>query len=113
MIEALFIKRDIDHLAEVARTEKDVRMREDAIRHIGNMSREKSGELLGSLYASETDKDVRADILRSLAQQQNAKKLIEVARKETDPSLKREAVRQLTMIKTPEAQEFLVELLNK
>ncbi|HEY3743997.1 MAG TPA: HEAT repeat domain-containing protein, partial [Bryobacteraceae bacterium] len=113
IIETLFIKRDVDHLAEIARSEKDMHMRSDAIRHIGNLSREKAGELLGSLYASETDKEVKADILRSLAQQQNAKKLIEVARKETDPNLKREAVRQLTMIKTPEAQEFLVELLNK
>ena len=113
VIESLFMKGDAGHLAEIARADKEARLRNNAIRHLGNLSKEKTGEMLASLYAAETDKNVKGEIMRALFVQQNAKTLIEVARKETDPSLKRDAVRQLTMMKTPEAQEFLVELLNK
>ena len=113
VVEALFLKGDAGHLAELARADKDGQVRNGAIRHLGNLSREKTGELLASLYASESDKGVKGEILRALFVQQYAKTLIEVARKESDPSLKRDAVRHLTMMKTPEAQEFLVELLNK
>ena len=113
VLEALFIKNDVGRLGELARSEKEPQLRNDAIRHLGSMPREKAGDLLVSLYASETDKKVKEEILRALFVQHNAKTLIDVARKESDPSLKREAVRHLTMMKTPEAQEFLVELLNK
>jgi tetratricopeptide (TPR) repeat protein len=113
VLEALFIKGDAAHLIELARAEKDAKVRGDVIRHLGNMPREKTGDSLTTLYSAESDKEVRRDILRSFMMQRNAKALIEVARKESDPELKREAVRQLTMMKTPEAQEFLVELLNK
>ena len=111
--EAMFHKGDAARLAEVARGDKEAQVRNGAIRHLGSLSREKSGELLASLYASETDKKVKEEIQRALFIQNNAKTLIDVARKESDPALKREAVRHLTMMKTPEAQEFLVELLNK
>ena len=113
VLEALFIKGDAGHLAELARAEKDGKVRTDAIRHLGNLSREKTGEVLASLYAGESDVTVKQEIMRALFIQNNAKTLIDVARKEKDPALKREAVQQLTRMKTPEAQEFLVELLNK
>ena len=113
VLEGMMMKGDTIHLAEVARAEKDPKVKHDAIRHLGRSPKDRTGDTLASLYASESDKETRSEILRALYMQQNAKTLIEVARKEIDPSLKREAVRQLTMIKTPEAQEFLVELLNK
>ena len=113
VVEALMIKGDVSHLAEVAKTDKDAKVRHDAIRHLGAKPKERTGDILTSLYASEGDKDARREILRALFAQQNGKALIDAARKESDPSLKREAVQLLTQMKTPEAQEFLVELLNK
>jgi len=113
VVEALFLKQDAAHLTELARADKEPRVRADAIRHLGNLSREKTGDSLVTIYSSEPEKDIRRDILRAFSNQRNAKALIDVARKESDPELKREAVRQLTMMKTPEAQEFLLELLNK
>jgi hypothetical protein len=65
------------------------------------------------MYTAETDKNLKRDILHSLHGQGAAKQLIDVARKETDPALKQEAVRQLSMMRTKEAQDYMVELLNK
>ena len=113
VLEGLMAKGDASRLSELAKSEKDPQLRNSAIRYLGTMSREKTGDTLASLYASESDKKVKQEILRALFIQHNAKTLIEVARKESDPSLKREAVGHLTRMKTPEAQEFLVELLNK
>ena len=72
-----------------------------------------SGAMLVAMYPSEQDKQVRTAILGGIFQQGNAKALIEVSKKETDAGLKREAVRWLTMLKSPEATEYLMELLNK
>jgi HEAT repeat protein len=39
--------------------------------------------------------------------------LIDIARKESDPGLKREAVEALSRMKSKEANEFLLEILSK
>jgi len=41
------------------------------------------------------------------------KALVDLARKEADPDLKVFAVRQLSTMKSKEATDYLVELLNK
>jgi ribosomal protein L17 len=65
------------------------------------------------MYASEQDKQIRTSILRAFRVQNNAKALVDAAKKETDPAMKREAVQLLSSMKSPEATEFLMELLNK
>jgi hypothetical protein len=43
----------------------------------------------------------------------DAKRLIEIARTEKDPALKRKAVQHLSVMGSPEAQQFLLQLLEK
>ena len=45
--------------------------------------------------------------------QQNAKALVDIARKETDPNMKREVVQRLAMMKSKEATDYMMEVLNK
>jgi hypothetical protein len=45
--------------------------------------------------------------------QGNAQQLVDLARKESNADLKKELVQRLSVMKSPEATEFLVELLNK
>jgi hypothetical protein len=61
----------------------------------------------------EKDTIVRKAVLNAFFLQGNARQLIEVARKETDPELKRAAVQKLSLMGSKEATEFLMELLNK
>jgi hypothetical protein len=45
--------------------------------------------------------------------QDDAKDLVDVARKETDSDLKVYAVRQLSQMRSKEAQDYMMEILNK
>ncbi len=113
VIEGLMIRSNVDKLAEIAKSDSDIKVRRHAIELLGATNREKSAPLLLSMYASEQDKQIRTSILRAFRVQNNAKALVDAAKKETDPAMKREAVQLLSSMKSPEATEFLMELLNK
>ena len=73
----------------------------------------RTGDALVELYTNEKDTSVRKAVLNAFFLQGNARQLVEVARKETDPVLKREAVSKLALMNAPEAREFFMEILNK
>jgi hypothetical protein len=103
-----------DKLIELARTEKEPRLRSRAIRQLGGMSRTPAAaDALVAMYASESDKKIKQDIIRALAGQRNVTKIVEIARKESDPELKRDLVQTLSHMRSKEATDFLLELLNK
>jgi HEAT repeat protein len=101
-----------DRLAEVARTEKDVKLRRSAIRALSGMSATKSGDTLVALYPNENDPQVKSAIIDGLSGQRNAKALVDLARKESNPSMKREIVSRLSGMKSKEASDYLMELLK-
>jgi hypothetical protein len=133
--------KDKDHLLATAKSEKDADLRREAIRQLGGMgahaelaqiyttestpelkktiiqslggNREKTPELLIAMYTSEKDKNMKREILRSLHSQGAAKQLVDLARKETDPTLKTDAVRELSTMRSKESQDYMMELLNK
>jgi len=113
IIQALFLSQDTDKLLEIAKNEKDSRLRLAAIHRMGLIRRDKSPDALASLYAPESDKTVKAEILQALWLQGSAKQIADLARKETDPELKKMAVQKLSMMKSKDATDFLMELLNK
>lgn len=98
---------------QIAQNDPSPAMRQTAIRDLGIMGRDSSGETLVALYGTEKDTAVRKEILRALFVQGNVKALVDLARKEADPDLKVFAVRQLSTMKSKEATDYLVELLNK
>jgi HEAT repeat protein len=112
ILHGLFIGKDTDKVLEAARTEKDPKLRRTAIHLLGTTRQPEAGEALVSMYGTEADKDVRREILRGLFVNQNVKGLIDVARKENDPDLKRESVRLLSSMKSKEATDYLMELLK-
>jgi tetratricopeptide (TPR) repeat protein len=102
-----------EKLVEIARNEKDENVKREAIWKLGSMrNNAQAGEALVSLYSSSSP-ETRKDILNAFQMQNNAKSLIEVARKETDPNLKKRAVMSLAGMKSKEATDYLIELMNK
>jgi hypothetical protein len=69
-------------------------------------------EALSSIYSGSTDSEVRSRVLQALFVQGNVKQLIEIARKETDPDLKRRTVQHLSHMRSKEATEYMLELLK-
>ncbi len=113
VLQGLFIGGNTDKILEIARTEKDPAVRREAIRQLGPMGRSKTSDALPALYAKESDATNKREILNALFIQQNASSLIEIARKESDANLKRDAVQKLAMMHSKEATDFLMEVLNK
>lgn len=100
-----------DKLLEIARTEKDQRLRREAIHRLGSIRGEQTSSALVSLYSAQPES--KKEVMEALMMQNNAKALVEIAKKETDPNLKKAAVRYLSSMKSKEATDYLMELLTK
>jgi tetratricopeptide (TPR) repeat protein len=112
ILSALSLGGEGEKLVELARTEKDPSLRAAAIRNLGMMGK-RWGDALTALYAENSDKAVRKAVIGALFLQSNAPALIALARKETDPELKKDAVQKLSLMHSKEATEFMMEILNK
>jgi hypothetical protein len=113
ILQALFVGGDAARLIEVANTEPSAELRRAAVRHLGTMGRDKTGDALVGIYAKEKDADIRRQVVNALFVQNNAESLVAIARKETDPTLKRELVSKLSVMKSKVALDYLMEILNK
>ncbi len=113
ILQAMFMGGNVEKLMEVARNEKQPELRRAAIRSLGLAGGKQSSDALLSIYASEKDPANRKTVLEALFIQGNARALIDIARKETDPELKKEAVSKLSLMDSKEATDYMLELLNK
>jgi hypothetical protein len=113
LLRSMFVSGNAEKLLELARTEKDPTLRRSAIRNLGTMGESKSGEALVAMYANEKETDIRKEIIQALFVQQNAKALVDIARKETDPEMKKQAVQKLSLMNSKEGTEYFMEILNK
>jgi tetratricopeptide (TPR) repeat protein len=106
---------NLDKLAEVARTDKDPKVRQTAIRAIASQQTGTPSATLVSLYGSEQDPKVKQAIIDTLSGSRNCKPLVEVAKAEKDLQLKVRIVERLSgMTKScREATDYLTELLDK
>jgi hypothetical protein len=111
ILNAMFVGGNTEKLVEIAKSEKNPELRKAAIHSIGLTGR--GGDALAAIYTSDPDRDVRKQVLNALFLQDNAKVIVDLARKETDPELKKSAVHWLSLMNNKEAIQFLMELLNK
>jgi hypothetical protein len=72
----------------------------------------RASEQLAQLYTSESDAKVKESIIRSLRSANDAKAMVDIARKETNPELKKTIVSNLSTMKSKEATDYLMELLK-
>jgi HEAT repeat protein len=103
----------VDQLMQIVKSEKDPGVQQRAIRALGNIKAEKTGTTLVDLYAT-GDKGTKQAVISALGNQNNAESLVTIARKETDPELKRAAVSKLfDMSKTSKvAMDYLMEFIK-
>ncbi len=113
IIDAMFTSGNPEKLIELARNEKDPELRRHAVRALGPMEGAKAAAGLVEIYRSDKDKTIRKVVIESLFMQGNAKALVELARKETDPDLKKKFVEQISIMQSKEGADYLLEILNK
>ncbi|HEU4521231.1 MAG TPA: HEAT repeat domain-containing protein [Thermoanaerobaculia bacterium] len=112
IIHAMFLGGNSDKLADLARGEKNVELRLAAIKNLGLLGGERSGQFLVSMYESDTNPDVRKAVINGLFLQGNARALVSLARKENNRDLKKQIVSKLALINSKESADYLLEILN-
>ena len=113
LLQAFFLAGDAPKLLEVAQTDKDPELRRTAIRNLGLIHSEESAKALQGIYAKETDRGVKEEVLNAFFLQGNAAAIVAIARNEKDPQLKKTAVSKLSIMHSKEATDYLMELLQK
>jgi hypothetical protein len=113
LLQAFFLSGDAPKLLEVAQNDKDPELRRTAIRNLGLIHSDDSAKALQSIYAKETDRGVKEEVLKALFLQGNAAAIVAIARNEKDPELKKTAVSKLSIMHSKEATDYLMEILQK
>ena len=113
IIQAMFIGGAADKLADIARSEPVLELKLTAIRNLGLLGGGRSSEQLLTLYRSDTRQEVRHEVIKSLFIQGNARVLVDLARAEKDPELKKEIVSKLSIMNSKEATDYLLEYLKE
>jgi len=112
ILQAMFIGGQSDKLIELAKSEKDPELRKSAIHNLGLMRNAGTTGALTAIYASDTSTDVRKAVVNALFIQNNAKALVDLARAEKNPEMKKEIVSKLSIMKSKDATDYLLELLK-
>jgi HEAT repeat protein len=112
ILQAMFIGGNTEKLAEIARNEKVFELKLAAIRNLGILGGGKSGDLLISLYNTDSRPEVRKAVIESLFIQGNARTLITLARAEKDREMKHQILQKLSVMGSKEATDYLIEFLK-
>jgi len=112
IIRALSLAGQADRLFALAQSEKDNQLRLEAIRSMGLMG-SRTADSLTSLYQNEKAVDIRKEIMNAFFLRGNAKALVNIARNEKDPELRKTAVEKLSLMNSKDSTDFMMEILNK
>jgi HEAT repeat protein len=112
ILSSMFMSGETDKLIALAKAEKDPELRKTAIRDLGMMKKPGTGEALVAIYGSDASVDVRKSVVNALFLQNNAASLVTLARAEKNPEMKKELVSRLSVMKSKEATDYLMELLK-
>ena len=114
LLKAFMKAGDADRVSLVARGDADMKLRIEAIYGLGLMSKEKTASMLVELYRVPTQSiEARKVVISALFSQGNAKALVEIARRETNPELRKQLVQYLSMMKSKEATDYMMEMVVK
>ncbi|MGA2113881.1 MAG: HEAT repeat domain-containing protein [Bryobacteraceae bacterium] len=85
-----------------------------AIQYIGELrAKQPNGsQLLVEIYGGGADPRVKRAVINALMNRRDAKAMVDIGRREKDPELKKDIVRRLVDMKSPDATAFLEEILK-
>jgi HEAT repeat protein len=113
IVQAMFAGHNPDRLIRLLKIETDEALRRSIVQNLGQMGSAQGTEALVSIYGTEKDDAVRRAIIDAFSNERNVKVLIDLARKEMDPNLKKRIVERLSNVKSSEATDYFLELLSK
>ena len=113
IIQAMFVGGSADKLIELARTEKDPQLRRTAVRNLGLMGGSRTGDAIKSIYQSDSSLEIKKEAINALFLQNNGRVMVDIARAEKDPAMKKELVSKMSIMHgSKEVTDYLLELLK-
>ncbi|MBS1823453.1 MAG: HEAT repeat domain-containing protein [Acidobacteria bacterium] len=102
-----------DALKSIATNEQNPSLRSRAIRNLGVSGGAAAAPTLVAAYQGSTDPESKRAALDGLFISGNAHELVALARAEKDPALKQAIVSKLSVMRSKEATDYMMEILNK
>lgn len=112
ILHSMFLTGDSGKLADLARASKEPELKMAAIKSLGLMGGNGRGDVLISIYQSDSDPNVRRAAINALFLQQNGKALVDLARAEKNPQMKEELVKKMALIQSKEVADYMMEILK-
>lgn len=112
IIDAMFVAGDVEHIGEIAKNDKSIEVRGEAIRKLGLMGKKTAPALL-SFYQNDPSSEIKEAVIDALFVQNNARALIDLSKQEKSKSLKREILQKLSVMGNKEAVDYMLEILNE
>ncbi len=100
-------------LASVAKGSSDPELQLEALVYLQMFGGAEEKKLLSDVYGSSKDRDVKVRVIDALSAQGDAATLVDMARKETDPAMRKRIVERLSRMKSKEATDYMLEIINK
>jgi HEAT repeat protein len=100
-------------LAEIVQTEKDPAVLDKAINTLGLVGGEESLTALTKVYNSQADVSVKKKVINALFLHGAGREMVALAKKETNPVLKRSLIEKMSLMNSPEISDYMMEILNK
>lgn len=114
ILDGLAVAGDVEALSGIARDEKEPGpLRREAIEGLGISDSPQATSALKSLYTGSSEAWVREAAIEGLFIQDNAKALIELYRAEKDSRMRREIVKKLGLMDSPDAEAFLLKIFGE
>jgi len=113
LLQAMGVGGDVQGMIEIAQVEKDPEVRRRAVRNLGVFGGHEGSAGLVSIYESQSDLETKKEVINALFISGAAKQMVALARKETNPELKKALVQKMALMSSPEITEYMMEILNK
>ena len=111
VLHSTIVSGDTELQEQVGLNDPDPKLKAEAIKDLGISGG--SSATLVKIYQNSQSSDVRDAAINALFIKGDAHSLIELARKETNPELRKRLVEKLSVMGNREANDYLMEILNK
>lgn len=113
VVQGMLMSGDSQGLGEIATTEKDPKVLDKAIKTLGMVGGAESLTALTNIYNAHSDVETRKSVITAMFFHGAAKEMVAMARKETNPELKKAWIQKLSLMNSPDVTEYMMEILNK
>ena len=113
VLDAFIVSGDSEGFQMVAKSETNPKLRKQAIRGIGISGGKGSGAALVQIYQQNNDQETKDAALEGLFISGDARDMVTLAKAEKDPVQRKRIISKLAVMGDKEANDYMIELLNK